>query len=144
MTIVCQMCGAEFEAVGKNAKYCPECKKLKQRENERKSYLKKTKGVDHDVVAERTLAAAKSVQNMNAVLQEADAAGLSYGQYVAEKERKKAMDKRPETQAPKPDIVWQLIAKAADALERSEADCKKIGEARGLLTAAKMILEGGA
>lgn len=81
---------------------------------------------------------------MNDVLQKADAAGLSYGQYVAEEERKKAMDKKPETPTPKPDIVRQLIAKAADALERSEVDCKEIGEARGLLTAAKMILEGGA
>lgn len=141
--VLCQMCGVEFEAVGKNAKFCAECKKQRARDHSRRSY-QKTKGLNNDVVAERYISAAKSVENMNAVLQEADAAGLSYGRYVAEEERKKAMDRKPETQTPKPDIVRQLIAKAADALERSEVDCKEIGEARGLLTAAKMILEGGA
>ena len=140
MTIVCQMCGAEFEAAGKNAKFCEACKAQRKRDWQRKNYLTRTQGPD---IVEKYLAAAKSVESMNDVLAKADAAGLSYGQYVAEEERKKAMGKKPETQTPKPDIVRQLIAKAADALERSEVDCKEIGEARGLLTAVKMILEGG-
>ena len=140
MTIVCQMCGAEFEAKSNRAKFCDTCKVQRKRDWQRKNYLTRTQGPD---IAEKYIAAAKSVENMNAVLQKADAAGLSYGQYVAEEERKKIMDKKPEAQTPKPDIVRQLIAKAADALERSEVDCKEIGEARGLLTAAKIIMEGG-
>lgn len=141
MTIVCQMCGAEFETSGRWAKYCPKCKKQKRQDYRHKRYLEEKHGTE---VAERYLAVKKQREEMNDVLAKADAAGLSYGQYVAKEERKKAMDKKNEAApVPKPDIVRQLIAKAADALERSEVDCKEIGEARGLLTAVKMILEGG-
>lgn len=141
MTIVCQMCGAEFEGAAQ-AKFCVDCKKQRKRDWQRKNYLVRTQGQD---VAEKYLAAEKQRKKMNDVLAKADAAGLSYGQYVAEEERKKAMDKKNEAApVPNPDIVRQLIAKAADALEQSEVDCKEIGEARGLLTAVKMILEGGA
>lgn len=141
MTVVCKTCGAEFETTGHWAKFCPECRKQNKRDWQRKNYLTRTQGPD---IAERYLAAKKQRKKMNDVLAKADAAGLSYGQYVAEEERKKAMDKKNEAApVPKPDIVRQLISKAADALERSEVDCKEIGEARGLLTAVKMILEGG-
>lgn len=140
MMIVCQICGAEFEAAGKNAKFCIDCKKQRKRDWQRKNYLTRTQGPD---IAEKYFSAAKSVESMNDVLAKADAAGLSYGQYVAKEERKKAMNQKNEA-APVPnDIVRSLIVKAADALERSEVDCKEIGEARGLLTAVKMILKGG-
>ena len=141
MTVVCKMCGAEFETTGHWAKFCPECRKQNKRDWQRKNYLTRTQGPD---IAERYIAAEKQRKEMNVVLEKANAAGLSYGQYVAEEERKKAMNKKPEAApAPKPDIVRLLISKAAEALERSEVDCKEIGEARGLLTAAKMILEDG-
>ena len=139
MTLQCKMRGAEFEAVGANAKFCAECKKQKQREWNRNNYIKQTQGAK---VAERYAAAEKQRKDMNEVLAKADAAGLSYGQYVAE-ERKKSMNKKNEAApAPKPDIVPALISRALEALEKSEADCEEIGRARGLLTAAKMILEG--
>lgn len=142
MTIVCQTCGAEFEAAGKNAKFCIDCKKQRKRDWQRKNYLTRTQGPD---IAEKYITAAKSVKSMNDVLAKADAAGLSYGQYVAEEERKKAMNKKNEAApAPKPDIVPALISRALEALEKSEVDCKEVGEARGLLTAVKMILEGEA
>lgn len=141
MTIVCQICGAEFEAAGANAKFCAECKKQKQRERSRNKYIKQTQGTE---VAERYAAAKNQREEMNDILAKADAAGLSYGQYVAEEERKKAMNKKNEAApAPKPDIVPALISRALEALEKSEVDCKEVGEARGLLTAVKMILEGG-
>lgn len=141
MTIVCQMCGAEFETTGHWAKFCPECRKQNKRDWQRKNYLTRTQGPD---IAEKYFAAAKSVKSMNEVLTKADDAGLSYGQYVAEEERKKAMNKKNEAApAPKPDIVPALISRALEALEKSEVDCKEVGEARGLLTAVKMILEGG-
>ena len=98
MTIVCQICGAEFEAAGKNAKFCIDCKKQRKRDWQRKNYLTRTQGPD---IAEKYIAAAKSVKSMNDVLAKADAAGLSYGQYVAEEERKKAMNKKNEA-APAP------------------------------------------
>lgn len=140
MTIVCQMCGAEFEGAAQ-AKFCIDCKKQRKRDWQRKNYLTRTQGPD---IAEKYIAAAKSVKSMNDVLAKADAAGLSYGQYVAEEERKKAMIKKNEAApAPKPDIVPALISRALEALEKSEVDCKEVGEARGLLTAVKMILEGG-
>lgn len=143
MTVVCKTCGAEFETTGHWAKFCPECRKQNKRDWQRKNYLTRTQGPG---IAERYLAAKNRREEMNDVLAKADAAGLSYGQYVAKKEREKeAMDKKNEAAPmPKPEIVRQLIVKAADALERSEVDCKEIGEARGLLTAVKMILEGGA
>lgn len=141
MTVVCKMCGAEFETTGHWAKFCPECRKQNKRDWQRKNYLTRTQGPD---IAERYLAAEKQRKEMNVVLEKANAAGLSYGQYVAQ-ERKKSMNKKNEAAtAPKPDIVCLLISKATEALEHSEVDCKEIGEARGLLTAAKMILEGDA
>lgn len=141
MTLQCKMCGAEFEAVGANAKFCAECKKQKQREWYRNNYIKQTQGAE---VAERYAAAEKQRKDMNEVLAKADAAGLSYGKYVAE-ERKKSMNKKNEAApVPKPDIVPALISQALEALEKSEVDCKEVGEARGLLTAARLILEGEA
>lgn len=139
---ICQVCGAEFEAVGRNAKFCSECKKSRQRkqrsESNRKYYMKKNFGAD---VAKNYEAAKKSQEPLKEIVRQADAAGMSYGQYVQRKEEEN-MKEEPKTA--KPDTVRLLIAKAADALKRSEVDCKEIGEAYGLLTAAQMILEGEA
>lgn len=138
MTLQCKMCGAEFEAVGANAKFCAECKKQRQREWHRNNYIKQTQGAE---VAERYAAAEKQRKAMNEVLAKADAAGLSYGQYVlAQRKEEESMKEEPKTV--NSEIVRLLIAKAADALKSSEADCKEIGEAYGLLTAVQMILEG--
>ena len=145
MTIQCKMCGAEFETKGHWAKYCPECRKQNKRDWQRKNYLTRTQGAD---IAERYLAAEKQRKEMNAVLEKANAAGLSYGQYVAQEEERKTMKETPkeelgQTAQHKPGIVRRLITQALQSLDKSEADCKEIGEARGLLTAAKMILEDG-
>ena len=143
MTLQCKMCGAEFEAVGANAKFCAECKKQKQREWHRNNYIKQTQGAE---VGERYAAAEKQRKDMNEVLAKANAAGLSYGQYVAQEERKNMKETPKEelgqTAQHKPGIVRRLITQALQSLDKSEVDCKEIGEARGLLTAAKMILEG--
>ena len=143
MTVKCQMCGTEYEAAGRNAKFCADCRKQRARDHSRR-HRKKAKGINSDVVAERYLAAAKSVEKMNDVLRKADAAGLSYGQYVAEEEGRKTMDKKPEAPTPKPSIVRRLITQALEVLNSAENSCEELGEARGLLTAAKMLLEGEA
>lgn len=144
MTVVCKMCGAEFETSGHWAKYCPECRKQKQQDYNRRRYLEEKHGAE---VAERYLVAEKKRKEMNDVLQQANAAGLSYGRYVAREEERKTMKETPkeelgQTAQHKPGIVRRLITQALQSLEKLEVDCKEIGEARGLLTAAKMILEG--
>ena len=151
MTVKCQMCGAEFEAKSNKAKFCDPCKAQRKRDWARKNYLARTQGAE---VAERYLAAAKSVKNMNAVLQEASAAGLSYGQYVAQEERKKEAMKeevvQPELSRPeksgKPPIIKWLVEQANETLRDAEGsdlnDCALIGKAIGLLTAAEMLMEG--
>ena len=142
MKYTCKICGAEFETKGHWAKYCPECRKQNKRDWQRKNYLTRTQGAD---IAERYLAAEKQRKEMNAVLEKANAAGLSYGQYVAQEERKMKETTKEEpgqTAQHKPGIVRRLITQALQSLDKSDVDCKEIGEARGLLTAAKMILEG--
>lgn len=140
MTVKCQMCSAEFEGAAQ-AKFCIDCKKQRKRDLQRKNYLTEKHGLE---VAERYLAAEKQRQEINAVLEKASVAGLSYGQYVAEeKRREEAMDRKNEVREDKPGIIRLLITQAVEMLEKSEVDCKEVGAAVGLLTAAQMILEDG-
>ena len=158
-------------------------------------YGRKIKRDPDEALARCAANAAESMRRITLTLQQANAAGLSYGQYVAE-ERKKAMkglpkekieevqalidsgakraeiaeqtgvststitriksgqltsaDKpekpspAPKPRADKPEIVRVLITQALEQL-RSEydgLDCKEVGQAIGLLTAAEMMLEG--
>jgi predicted nucleic acid-binding Zn-ribbon protein len=134
---ICQVCGAEFEVANRaGAKYCPECRKTAYKKQKREYNHKERR------ISEAEKAAAESSSEILRIDREAAKLGMSYGQYVAE-ERKKAMNKKNEAApVPKPDIVPALISRALEALEKSEVDCKEVGEARGLLTAAQMILEG--
>lgn len=136
---ICQVCGAEFEAANRaGAKYCPECRKTAYKKQKREYNHKERR------ISEAEKAAADSSSEILRIDREAAKLGMSYGQYVAE-ERKKAMNKKNEAApVPKPDIVPALISRALEALEKSEVDCKEVGEARGLLTAVKLILEGEA
>ena len=141
MTVVCERCGVEFETTGCWAKYCPDCRKIRQKDYDRKRYLEKCRKAD----AEK--AAAKSTQEISRIDREAAEHGMSYGQYVAREEERKTMKETPkeelgQTAQHKPGIVRRLITQALQSLDKSEVDCKEIGEARGLLTAAKMIPEG--
>lgn len=151
MTLQCKMCGAEFETSGHWAKFCPECRKRKQQDYNRRRYLEKK----HDAeVAERYAAAEKQRKDMNEVLAKADAAGLSYGQYVAEEERKKEAMKEKVVQpelsrsekSGKPPIIKWLVEQANETLRDAEGsdlnNCALIGKAIGLLTAAEMLMEG--
>lgn len=78
---ICTICGRELRGVGSHTKYCPDCRaevdRVRTRERSRRRYA-----------AERAQRAAlarphytgPSVHDMAA---QADAAGLTYGQYVA-------------------------------------------------------------
>ena len=147
MTIQCKMCGAEFEGAV-NAKFCAPCKKQRARDWSRKRYLKEKHGPE---VAERYLAAEKQRKEMNVVLEKASAAGLSYGQYVAQEEERKTMKETPkeelgQTAQHKPGIVRRLITQTLRALAGAEgehvADDHALGTSVGMLTAAELLLGG--
>ena len=69
---ICTICGRELRGVGRRTKYCPECRRQlnNARARERKR-LERARAKHHGNDAVRTIAAL------------ADAAGMSYGQYVA-------------------------------------------------------------
>ena len=71
---ICVVCGKVLRGVGNNTKYCPECRR--EREN--------AKAREHARIM-RDRAKHPSSGGVRAVAAEADAAGLSYGQYVAQK-----------------------------------------------------------
>ena len=61
-------------------------------------------------------------------------------QRIVTGERGSAVEPQKPGPKPKPDILRLLITQALEMLERSEVDCKEIGAAVGLLTAAEMML----
>lgn len=143
MKYTCKICGEEFERVKMEWK-CPNCKGHKARHKPPKS-----EETLEEKIQRHTDAADRSMHGITEILQQANAAGLSYGQYVAQEEERKTMketlkEELGQTAQHKPGIVRRLITQALQSLDKSEVDCKEIGEARGLLTAAKMILEGDA
>lgn len=68
---------------------------------------------------------------------------IKNGTYGVKQPPKPKADKPAPKAEPKPDILRLLIGQALEMLERSEVDCKEIGAAVGLLTAAEMILGSG-
>lgn len=74
---ICVVCGKVMRGVGNKTKYCPECRRLHQ--NARARELARIK---------RDRSKHPASGDVRAVAAEADAAGLSYGQYVARKESK--------------------------------------------------------
>lgn len=141
MTKTCTMCGAEFQVAfpaSERAKFCVDCRKIANRERLRVFRQQhKTKKAE-EKSAEQRKRAEQSAHELSQVAREALEAGLSYGQYVAKKGVVSMSDK--DKQETKPGIVRQLITQALEALEG--LDGKEAGNAIGLLTAAKMILEG--
>ena len=71
---ICVVCGKVMRGVGNKTKYCPECRH--ERENARARELARIK---------RDRSKHPASGDVRAVAAEADAAGLSYGQYVARK-----------------------------------------------------------
>ena len=164
MTKTCQVCGAEFEvcvpAAGR-AKFCPDCRKAAKKEYQRR-YSKRKKAEEKS--ADQRHAAEQSAHELSQIAREARAEGLSYGMYVAMKEKKKAMKEttisgdKPAPAFTAPEVAQEcispreldtlraLIGQAVRAFAGIEcatpADSYNLGQTLGLLTAAQMILEG--
>lgn len=75
---ICVRCGKQLLGVGRSAKYCPECRRItaieksRQRERLKRERLKRER-------ARRP----PTCPDVRTVAARADAAGMSYGQYVA-------------------------------------------------------------
>lgn len=82
MTRICQFCGEKFEPL-KHERTCPACKSFKRHKDMEPG----------SAFAECAKNAVESMHKITLILQQASAAGLSYGQYVAEIEREKIMAK---------------------------------------------------
>lgn len=73
MDKICVNCGNPMHGVGKARKYCAECRNLLRRESDReRNRLKAMK----DLLS-------PSVKSIEQCVREADAQGLTYGQYVS-------------------------------------------------------------
>ena len=71
-TVSCQMCLREFLANTEKAKYCPECRKLRAKEQQAAYYRRK---------GSKGKAVKKSA--LSEIAEKASAEGISYGKYVA-------------------------------------------------------------
>lgn len=87
---VCEMCGAEFEAVGNHAKYCSEpCKKRAAHQNQRKNLYSghpRARSTYYAYCVNEKTAAEERKRNQEEIKRiavEAKELGLSYGKYVA-------------------------------------------------------------
>lgn len=80
MTRICRICGEEFEPLSRE-RTCQVCKSFKRRKNAEP-------GSEFDLCVKN---AAESMHKITLVLQQANAVGMSYGQFVAMEERKKTM-----------------------------------------------------
>ena len=73
-TRTCLACGKVMHGVGRSAKYCPDCRRERDKQKARERKRLQCERANHPASGD-----------VRAVAAEADAAGLSYGQYVARK-----------------------------------------------------------
>lgn len=80
---ICVICGRELRGVGSHTKYFPDCRAEVNREQARERYRwKKALEMEQKAKSARPPCAGPSVGEVAAL---ADAEGLTYGQYVAQK-----------------------------------------------------------
>lgn len=78
---ICVICGRELRGVGSRTKYCPDCRAEVNRTKSRERYRwRRALELEQIAKSARPHYTGPSVHDMAA---RADAAGLSYGQYVA-------------------------------------------------------------
>ena len=77
---ICQCCGQEFEAKYKNKRYCPECDTALEKKR-RREYAEQWRTGKR---AEKRAEKAKPTLSITEIAKRASAAGMTYGQYVAE------------------------------------------------------------
>ena len=78
---ICTICGRELRGVGSHTKYCPDCRaEVNRTKSRERSRRRRSFELEQKARAARPQYTGPSVRNMAAL---ADAAGLTYGQYVA-------------------------------------------------------------
>lgn len=78
---ICVVCGRELRGVGSHTKYCPDCRaEVNRTKSRERSRLRRALELERQARNSRPHYTGPSVHDMAA---RADAAGLSYGQYVA-------------------------------------------------------------
>lgn len=77
---ICQCCGREFEAKYKSKRYCPECDTALEKKRKRE-YAEQWRTGKR---AEKRAGKAKPALSITEIAKRASAAGMTYGQYVAE------------------------------------------------------------
>ena len=78
---ICTICGKRLQGVGRRTKYCPECRaEVNRTKSRERSRIRKAFELEQKARAARPQYTGPSVREVAA---QADAAGMSYGQYVA-------------------------------------------------------------
>lgn len=70
---ICVQCGVTLYGVGRSTKYCPECRRQRNNQKARERERLKRERAKHPAL----------VPDVREIAAQADAAGMSYGQYVA-------------------------------------------------------------
>lgn len=80
---ICVICGRQLRGVGSHTKYCPDCRaEVNRAKSRERSRRRRSFELEQKAKSTRPPYTGPSVHDMAA---QADAAGLSYGQYVARK-----------------------------------------------------------
>lgn len=80
---ICVICGRQLRGVGSHTKYCPDCRaEVNRAKSRERSRRRRSFELEQKAKSARPPYTGPSVHDMAA---QADAAGLSYGQYVARK-----------------------------------------------------------
>ena len=70
---ICVVCGKQLLGVGRSAKYCPECRRERENKKARERARRQRDRARHPAPA----------PDVREIAAQADAAGMTYGQYVA-------------------------------------------------------------
>ena len=79
---ICVRCGRELRGVGGSTKYCPDCRADVNREHARERY-RWQKALEREAQKAKSAPPSCTAPSVGEVAALADAAGLTYGQYVA-------------------------------------------------------------
>ena len=87
----CEVCGAEYQSVYTNTKYCPDCrievKREQDRQHEKRRVRDWRKSIGYHKSAKQTNKSVKKAGcTVEEIVRRATAAGMTYGEYVAKME----------------------------------------------------------
>lgn len=81
--IKCEMCGCEFVSKYRSRQFCDKCRVERERE-QRAEYRKQFQSVDKEMRKKPDNKTKKPALSIAEISRRASAAGMTYGQYVAE------------------------------------------------------------